>query len=96
MLWPRREERSVSELIPACPGRGTVQLEADGEPPAENPRHCGLLTAAASGFHAVQLPFVEQTLEEMEATELGAAAAMKAGARLLYLRARDYGLQAWD
>src|SRR6476660_9045372 len=60
---------------------------------AENPRHYGLLRAAASSFTQFSYAFVQQDADEMETTDLEAAGAMKARARLLYLRARDYGLR---
>src|ERR1044071_3800103 len=66
---------------------------------AENPRHKGLLFATASGFTQYAYAFVQQDADEMEDKDLAAATAMRARARKLYLRARDYGLrglETWD
>jgi predicted anti-sigma-YlaC factor YlaD len=63
---------------------------------AESPKHRGLLFAASSGFTQYSYVFVQQDAEEMEDHDLGQAAAMKARARRLYLRARDYGLRGLE
>jgi predicted anti-sigma-YlaC factor YlaD len=63
---------------------------------AENPKHRGLLLAAASGFTQYSYAFVQQEADEMEATNLEAALAMRGRARKLYLRARDYGLRGLE
>jgi predicted anti-sigma-YlaC factor YlaD len=60
---------------------------------AETPNHAGLLTAATSGFTQFSYAFVQQDADEMEDKDLEAAEAIRARARLLYLRARDYGLR---
>jgi predicted anti-sigma-YlaC factor YlaD len=60
---------------------------------AESPNHAGLLTAAASGFTQFSYAFVQQDADEMENKDFEAAEAIRARARLLYLRARDYGLR---
>jgi predicted anti-sigma-YlaC factor YlaD len=60
---------------------------------AENPRHPGLLFAAASGFTQYSYAFVQQDAEELEDKDLAASSAMKERARRLYLRARNYGLR---
>ena len=60
---------------------------------AESPRHKGLLFATASGFTQYAYAFVQQDADEMEDKDLAAATEMRARARKLYLRARDYGLR---
>jgi predicted anti-sigma-YlaC factor YlaD len=60
---------------------------------AENPQHQGLLSAAASGFTQYAFAFVQQDADELEARDLAAAEALRARARRLYLRARNYGLR---
>src|SRR6516225_6260257 len=40
---------------------------------AENPRHVGLLTAAASGFTQYSFAFVQQDADELEVHDLAAA-----------------------
>jgi predicted anti-sigma-YlaC factor YlaD len=62
----------------------------------ENPRHKGLLSATASGFTQYAYAFVQQEADEMEATDLAAATQMRARAKRLYLRARNYGLRGLE
>ena len=63
---------------------------------AESPRHQGLLFAASSGFTQYAYAFVQQEADELEDTDLTAAAERQSRARRLYLRARDYGLRALE
>lgn len=63
---------------------------------AENPRHGGLLVAASSGFTQFAYAFVQQDAEEMEENDLAAAEELKARARRLYWRARNYGLRGLE
>jgi len=63
---------------------------------AENPRHEGLLLASASGFTQYSYAFVQEDADEMEEKDLAASQEMKARARRLYLRARNYGLRGLD
>ena len=63
---------------------------------AENPRHKGLLAGTAGGFTQYGFAFVQQEAEEAEDTDLDASLRLRSRARLLYLRARDYGLQGLD
>src|ERR1041384_3688614 len=63
---------------------------------AENPRHEGLLSASASGFTQYAYAFVQQDADEMEEKDLAAAEEMRARARRLYLRARNYGLRGLE
>src|SRR5947209_8732858 len=62
----------------------------------ENPRHFGLLTAAASGFTQYAYAFVQQEADETEPKDLAAAEALRARARRLYLRAKGYGLRGLE
>jgi predicted anti-sigma-YlaC factor YlaD len=59
---------------------------------AETPDHRGLRLAAASGFTQYGYAFVQQEADELESTDVTGAAALRARARRLYLRARDHGL----
>src|SRR5436190_14859686 len=59
----------------------------------ENPHHKGLLFATASGFTQYAYAFVQQEADESEDTDVKAASELKARARRLYLRARNYGLR---
>jgi predicted anti-sigma-YlaC factor YlaD len=63
---------------------------------AEVPEHRGLLLATASGFTQYGFAFVQQEADEVESENFDRALAMKARARKLYLRARDYGLRGLD
>src|SRR5271154_6057933 len=59
---------------------------------AENPRHEGLLLAAARGFTQYGYAFVQEDADETEDTDRARAAALRARAAKLYVRARNYGL----
>jgi len=63
---------------------------------AENPRHKKLLLAASSGFTQYAYAFVQEEADELEDTDLAAAADRQGRARRLYLRARDYGLRGLE
>jgi predicted anti-sigma-YlaC factor YlaD len=63
---------------------------------AESPRHRGLLLASASGFTQYAYVFVQQDAERMEEQDQTRAVEMRARARRLYLRARDYGLRGLE
>jgi predicted anti-sigma-YlaC factor YlaD len=63
---------------------------------AENPRHAGLLTAAASGFTQYAYAFVQQEADETEPSDLAAAEGLRGRARRLYLRAQAYGLRGLE
>ncbi len=62
----------------------------------ESPRHRGLLFAASSGFTQYAYVFVQQPAEQIEDKDLGEADALRARARRLYLRARNYGLRGLE
>jgi predicted anti-sigma-YlaC factor YlaD len=63
---------------------------------AENPKHAGLLSAAASGFTQYAYAFVQMEADETEPRDLAAAEALRSRARRLYLRALGYGLRGLD
>jgi len=62
----------------------------------ESPKHPKLLLAASSGFTQYAYAFVQEEADELEDTDLTAAAERQARARRLYLRARDYGLRGLE
>jgi len=59
----------------------------------ESPKHKGLLFATSSGFTQYGYAFVQQEADEIEATDFARAEALRARAKRLYLRARNYGLR---
>ncbi len=63
---------------------------------AESPQHRGLLFTAASGFTEYAYAYVQQDADMAENESLDKAAALRARARRLYVRARDYGLRGLD
>lgn len=63
---------------------------------AENPKHAGLLAATAGGFTQYGYAFVQQEAEELEDTDIEASLRLRTRARLMFLRARDYGLRGLD
>lgn len=63
---------------------------------AESPDHRGLLLATSSGFTQYGYAFVQQDADELEDVDFGAAQELRARARRLYLRARNYGLRGLD
>jgi predicted anti-sigma-YlaC factor YlaD len=63
---------------------------------AESPKHKGLLFATASGFTQYAFAFVQQDADELEVKDLDASTAIRARARKLYLRARNYGLRGLE
>lgn len=62
----------------------------------ETPRHKGLLLAAYRGFTQYGYAFVQQEADEIEEKDVEKALEMRARARRLYLRARNYGLRGLD
>lgn len=60
---------------------------------AERPKHRGLLLAAARGFTQYAYAFVQQEADERGDQDWEEAARLRTRARLLYLRARNYGLR---
>jgi predicted anti-sigma-YlaC factor YlaD len=62
----------------------------------ETPQHTALLTAASGGFTQYAYAFVQEDADELEARDVDGAFALRARARGLYLRGRDYGLRALD
>lgn len=63
---------------------------------AESPQHRGLLLAACSGFTQYAYAFVQQDADFMEAEDLGRATEIRARAKQLYLRAREFGLRGLE
>ncbi len=63
---------------------------------AETPTHRGLLFATSSAFTQYAYAFVREEADEMEPVNLEAAMEMKARAKRLFLRARDYGLRGLE
>lgn len=63
---------------------------------AESPRHDGLLFATASGFTQYAYAFVQMDADQLEDQDFAAAETLRARAKRLYLRARDYGLRGLE
>lgn len=63
---------------------------------AANPKHRGLLLATASGFTQYSYAYVQQQADSLENHDVARAAAARARAKRLYLRARDYGLRGLE
>jgi predicted anti-sigma-YlaC factor YlaD len=63
---------------------------------AESPKHRGLLFAASSGFTEYSYAYVQEPADELESADLAGSIFLKARARRLYLRARDYGLRGLE
>src|SRR3989442_2687905 len=63
---------------------------------AESPRHKRLLFATSSGFTQYAYAFVQQQADELEDKDLAAATELRARAKRLYLRARNYGLRGLE
>jgi predicted anti-sigma-YlaC factor YlaD len=63
---------------------------------AESPKHRGLLLAASSDFTGYVYAYVQEPSEELESDDLAQSNYLKARARRLYLRARDYGLRGLE
>ena len=63
---------------------------------SESPEHQGLLLAAARGFTQYSFAFIEQDADEVEDEDIGRAMELRAYARRLYIRARDYGLRGLE
>jgi len=63
---------------------------------AENPRHRGLLLAAAAGFTQYAYAFVHAEADYLEGEDLARATALRRRAVRLYLRARAYGLRGLE
>jgi len=63
---------------------------------AESPRHRGLLLGALRGFTEYSYGWVDQPGREIESADPQQAAQRQVRARKLYLRARGYGLRAFE
>jgi len=62
----------------------------------QSPKHKPLLTAACRGFTQYSYAFIQQEADFIEAQDLDRATAMRARAKKLYLRGRDYGIRALE
>ncbi len=62
----------------------------------ESPRHRGLLLAACKGFTEYSYAFVQEEADEVESQNLAEATRLRARARHLDLRARDYGVRGLE
>src|SRR5438552_11736932 len=97
MRWPKAGASfgsdDDSELIKAA---APFSLKLMESLLAENPRHLGLLSAAAGGFTQYAYAFVQEDADEAEPRDLAAAEALRARARRLYLRAERYGLRGLE
>jgi len=60
------------------------------------PEHRGLLLATVRGFTQYAYVFIEQPANEIEAFDVALAYRQRNRARLMYLRARDYGLRGLE
>jgi hypothetical protein len=63
---------------------------------AQAPKHKGLLFAACSGFTQYAYAFVMQPADYVEARDLDRAIELRARAKKLFLRARDYGVRSFE
>jgi len=62
----------------------------------EVPQHRGLLTSAASGYTGYTYAFIQQDAEMLEETDVTAAGAARARAKVLYTRAYRYAVAGLD
>jgi predicted anti-sigma-YlaC factor YlaD len=60
---------------------------------AEDPKHRGLLLAAARGFTQYSFAYVQQDADETETRDFEAASVIRKRAKLLYVRAKNYGIR---
>jgi hypothetical protein len=63
---------------------------------AQSPNHKGLLLAACSGFTQYAYAFVLQPADYIEAKDLDRSVELRARAKKLFLRARDYGVRGFE
>lgn len=63
---------------------------------ASAPEHRGLLLAAAKGFTSYSWAFIQQDAERQEDSSVTRAAELRARARRMYVRARDYGIRGLE
>jgi predicted anti-sigma-YlaC factor YlaD len=63
---------------------------------AESPSHKGLLLAACSGFTQYDYVYIQQSADQAEVTDIQQHLALKARAKKMFLRARDYGLRGLE
>lgn len=63
---------------------------------AQSPKHKGLLFAACSGFTQYAYAFVWQPADYIEAKDLDRAMELRARAKKLFIRARDYCIRGFE
>jgi predicted anti-sigma-YlaC factor YlaD len=63
---------------------------------AESPKHRGLLFAASSGFTQYTYIYVQEPADRMETEDFTRSQELRARARRLYLRGRNYGLRGLE
>lgn len=63
---------------------------------AQNPKHRGLLLAAAGGFTQYAYAYVQEQADEIEDHDVAAASRLRQRAKRLYLRARGYALRGLE
>ena len=63
---------------------------------AQSPKHRGLLLATSSGFTQYGYAFIKEDADELESQDFERAAKLRARARLIFLRARDYGVRGLE
>jgi predicted anti-sigma-YlaC factor YlaD len=63
---------------------------------AQAPKHKGLLFAASSGFTQYAYAFVWQPADYIESKDLERSVELRARAKKLFIRARDYGLRGLE
>jgi predicted anti-sigma-YlaC factor YlaD len=81
------------ELIRAAAPFGLKTMDSLLE---EQPHHAALLTAASRGYTQFAYAYVQMDAEELEDQDIAQARAKFARARVLYVRARDYGLRSLE
>src|SRR5262245_15346650 len=60
------------------------------------PKHRALLLATSKRFTQYTYAYIQEDADEMESRDIEAAERLRDRARLLYLRARDYGLRGLE
>jgi predicted anti-sigma-YlaC factor YlaD len=63
---------------------------------AESPKHRGLLLATASGFTQYAYAYLQEDADEIEDTDPDRSKELRARARRMYFRARDYGIRGLE
>ena len=63
---------------------------------AKSPQHQGMLLAAASGFTQYSYAFIQLDADQVEDHDFDRSQQLRARAKRMYLRARDYGLRGLE